>query len=66
MDQILAYLFYRNIVMKSAHNNPHLLVQTTVMSLWFYSVASNNLEKWCAHQTTFFSCLVVQATTFLS
>ena len=35
------------------HNNPHLWVQTTFMSLWFYSVASNHLEKWCTHWTTF-------------
>ena len=32
-----------NIVMIFAHNNPHLWVQTTFMSLWFYIVASNHL-----------------------
>ena len=28
---------------------PHLRLQTKFMSLWFYSVASNQLEKWCTH-----------------
>ena len=50
-----------NIVKIFAHNNPlfgcnpHLWVQTTFMSLWFYSVAKNQLKKGCTHQTTYCS-----------
>ena len=32
-----------NIVMLFAHNNPHLWVQSTFMSLWFYSVICTNV-----------------------
>ena len=39
--------------MTFAHNNPHLWVQYTFRPFWFCSVASNDLEKWCTHQTTF-------------
>ena len=46
-----------NILMIFPHNNPHLWVQTAFMPLWLYSVASNDLEKWCKHQTTFLKTL---------
>ena len=40
-------------VMIFKHNNLYMWVQTTFVSLWLYSVASNQLEKWCTHQTTY-------------
>ena len=35
------------IIFLSAYNYPHVWVQTTLKSLWFYTVASNHLWKWC-------------------
>ena len=36
--------FIANIVVIFANSNPHLWVQTTFMSLWFYSVAIINMR----------------------
>ena len=41
-----------NIFMIFSHNNPHLWVQTTFVSHWFYSVTCNQMDKWFTHQTT--------------
>ena len=40
-DQFLFATYFVNIVMIFTHNNPYLWGQTTCMSLWFYSVESN-------------------------
>ena len=48
--------------MTFAHNNPHLGAQSTLMSLWFYSAASNQM---CTNTFITFLTEVLKKCAFL-